>query len=326
MRTGRRRKKPAAEEKPSEGTKKPPAPRPKPLAKPSRPPSRSPLRRGLIPLLILTGAFIMLVIGIIVCGRSCMRPRAETYLPATAEGSWQTTVKVLVPQMVRSEGWRSDCESDPDCTVLSGTCQMRPREDKFTENEADEYDDYAYNIYYEEEEDNIYEASGTDFAVTVLNPPKDWVEDDRHYYAEEWLDKETCQYTNYTVWITDPDDTTEEVEVVLSECEVWENVVVMQRIYEEEDYCQTEVVDELVVKDTFTENGTGANVAWSNVQTPADGKLEREFKGTVVFRAEGVEHTVRTDDEGAYVRYVSVTHYLGLDKDGKVVSVTDRAP
>jgi hypothetical protein len=321
MRTGRRREKQAPEE-----AQKPPAPQPKPPAKPSRPPSRTPLRSGLIPLLLITGAFIALVIGIIVCGRSCMAPKAETYLPATAEGSWQATVKVLVPQMVRGEGWRSECESDPNCTVLSGTCQMRPREDKFTETRVDEYDDYAYNIYYEEEEGKMYEASGTDFATTELNPPKDWVEGDRHYTADEWLDKDTCRYTSYTVWITDPDDATQEVEVVLSECEVWEHVVVKQRIYEDDEYCQTEIMDTLAVKDTLTESGTGANVTWPDAQTPAGGKLEREFEGTVVFHADGVEHTMRTDDESAYVRYVTVPHYLGLNKDGKVVSVTDRKP
>jgi hypothetical protein len=202
---------------------------------------------------------------------------------------------------------------------------MRPREDKFTENEIDEYDDYAYNIYYEEEEGKIYEASGTEFTITQLNPPRDWVEEDRHYTAEEWLDEETCQYTNYTVWITDPADATEEVEVVLSECEVWENVVVKQRIYEDDEYCQTEVVDSLTVKDTFTESGAGADVSWPRAQTPADGRLEREFKGRVIFRADGVEHTVNTDDEGTYVRYVTVPHYLGLDKNGKVIRVTDKA-
>jgi hypothetical protein len=110
MRTGRRRKKQAFEEEKAPETKKPPVSRPKPATKPPR----SPLRPGLIPLLILIGAFIALVIGIIVCGGSCFRPRASTYLPATAEGSWQATVNVLVPQTVRGEGWRSDCESDPD--------------------------------------------------------------------------------------------------------------------------------------------------------------------------------------------------------------------
>jgi hypothetical protein len=323
MRTGRRRKKPAlAEEKKAPTAKKPSAPRPKPSTKPSR----SPRRPGLVPLLLITGAFIALVIGIIVCGRSCMRPSASTYLAATAEGSWQTTVNVLALQVVRSEGWRSDCESNADCTVLAGTCQMRPREDAFTENQVDEYDDYAYNIYYEEEEGKLYEASGTNFAVTELNPPGDWVEGDRHYTAEEWLDEETCQYTNYTVWITDPDDAAEEIEVVLSECEVWEHVVVKQRVYEDEEYCQTEVVDTLVVKDTLTESGVGADVIWPKAQPSADGKLERAFDGTVVFRADGVEHTVHTDDESAYVRYVTVPYYLGLDKNGKVVSVTDRKP
>jgi hypothetical protein len=319
MKTGRRREKQAPEEQQ-------PTPTPKPSSGPARTPSRFSLRQGLVPILAIAAVLCVLVIGIIVCGRSCFAPKVESYLLATAEGSWQTTVNVLVPQMVRSEGWRSDCESDPDCNVLSGTCQMRPREDKFTETQVDEYDDYAYNIYYEEDEGKIYEASGTDFVVAELNPPKDWVEEERHYTAEEWLDKETCQYTNYTVWITDPDDAVQEIEVVLSECEVWEHVVVKERIYEDEEYCQTEVVDSLAVKDTLTESGSGADVAWPNAQPPAGGELEREFDGTVIFRADGVEHTVHTDDEGTYVRYVTVPHYLGLDKNGKVVSVTDRAP
>jgi hypothetical protein len=319
MRTGRRRNGQAPGE-----AKSPPAPQPKPLTKPARRPSRSPIRPGLILLLVIAGAFIALLIGVVVCGRACMGPKASTYLPATAEGSWETTVKVLVPQMVRGEGWRSDCESEPDCRLLSGTCQMQPREDKFTESKIDEYDDYAYSIYYEEEEAKIYEASGTDFVVTDLNPPKDWVEGDLHYRAKEWLDQETCQYTNYTVWIADPNDPTKEVEVVLSECEVWENVVVEQRIYENEEYCQTETVDSWVVESTFTEDGTGAEVDWPSMQAFADGKEEREFEGTILFRADGIEHTVRTDDESAYVRYVTIPHYLGLDKNGKVVRVTDK--
>lgn len=315
MRTGRRRNGQAPGE-----AKSPPAPQPKP----ARRPSRSPIRPGLILLLVIAGAFIALLIGVVVCGRACIGPKASTYLPATAEGSWQTTVKVLVPQMVRGEGWRSDCESEPDCMVLSGTCQMQPREDKFTESKIDEYDDYAYSIYYEEEEAKIYEASGTDFVVTDLNPPKDWVEGDLHYHAKEWLDQETCQYTNYTVWIADPNDATKEVEVVLSECEVWENVVVEQRVYENEEYCQTETVDSWAVESTVTENGTGAEVDWPSTQASADGKEEREFEGTILFRADGIEHTVRTDDESAYVRYVTIPHYLGLDKNGKVVRVTDK--
>jgi hypothetical protein len=126
------------------------------------------------------------------------------------------------------------------------------------------------------------------------------------------------------VWITDPKDATKEVEVVLSECEVWENVVVEQRIYENEEYCQIETVDSWAVESTFTESGTGAELDWPSIQSSADGKLEREFEGTVLFRADGIEHTVRTDDESAYVRYLTVPHYLGLDKNGKVVQVTDK--
>jgi hypothetical protein len=128
------------------------------------------------------------------------------------------------------------------------------------------------------------------------------------------------------VWIADPEDATEEIEVVLSECEVWEHVVVKERIYEEEAYCQTETAGTYSVRDTFTEQGTGTSVTWFDATAPVDGRLEREFKGTVVFRADDVAHTVHPDDEETYIRYLTVPHYLGLDKDGGVIQVTDKAP
>jgi hypothetical protein len=345
MKTGRRRKKeprPEAPEptSPAQPTSfAPPTPpaqpasfapptaaRPRPAAKKSVR-ARTPARLGLIALPIIA-VLIVLVLGIILCGRSCFGPRATpaTYLPATAEGSWTATVKVMAPQVEAKEGWRSDCEANANCTVVPGTCELREREDKYTERQVDEYDDYAYNIYYEEAESQVYEAQGDSFAVTQLNPQKDWWDGDRHYFSEEWLDEETCQYTQYTVWITDPENADYEVEVVLSECEVWDHVVVKERVYEQEDLCQTENRGAMVVQDTRTREGAGSSVEWPGVVAPPGGELERSFEGTVVFRADGAKRTVTETDVDKYVRYLTVPYYLGLDKEGNVVALTDKAP
>jgi hypothetical protein len=268
----------------------------------------------------------MLIVGIVIC-TTCLGPKPETYLPAEAAGSWTATIKVWEPNLVTGEGWRSDCEANADCMVVPGTCQTRERRDEAVEHQIDEYDDFAYEIYYEELERKLYETAGQEFVVTQLNADRDWIEGDRHYYASEWLDEETCQYTQYTVWVDDPDDPEYEVEVVLSECEVWDHVIVKERVYGEDDYCQTQTVDSLVVKDTLTQQGTGTNIRWPNAVAPMGGDLERQFEGVVVFRAEGgVEHTLTVDDEGKYVRYLTVQQYLGLDKRGKVIRVTSNAP
>jgi len=210
--------------------------------------------------------------------------------------------------------------------VLPGSCQVQRREDKFTEQVVDEYDDYAYNIYFEETERSLYEATGGEFVVTQLNESEEWVEEDRHYFAEECLDEETCQYTEYAVWITDPENDEYEIEVLLSECEVWDHVVVKERIYAQEDYCQIEIVDSLVVQDTLTRQGVGTDVEWPEASVPTNGRLEQEFEGVVIFRANGTEHRVRVDDPDQFIRYLTVSHYLGVDDEGKVVTLTDRAP
>ena len=326
MKTGRRRKKAEAPETPEPS----PAKRSRPATKAVRPrpkrTKRSKAPPGVIILPILF-AVIALIIGVVICSQ-CLGPRAKPsdYLPSSASGSWVATVKVLAPELAITERFRSDCEADPKCTVLPGTCEMREREDKYTERVVDDYDDYAYNIYYEELEEKLYEATGDKFEVTRLNEDEEWWEEDRHYISEEWLDKETCQYTDYTVWVTDPEDKESEIEVVLSECEVWDHVIVKEKIYEKEEYCQTENDGTMLVQETLARQGTGADVEWAAAAVPSGGELEREFEGTVVFRAEGVEHTVKVTDVDKYVRYLTVPHYLGVDAEGKVVRITDKAP
>jgi hypothetical protein len=276
---------------------------------------------------------IVVGLAILICGglllsRACLGPEdtPATYLPATANGSWTTAVRLMGPQLAVQGRWRSDCEADAGCTVLPGTCEVREREDRYTEQTVDDYDEYAYSIYYEETEEQLYEAAGEDFVVTRLNESRDWWEGDLHYFSEEWLDRETCQYTGYTVWITDPENEDYEIEVVLSECEVWDHVVVKERVYEEEEYCQTENVGALAVQDTLARQGAGAAVEWPQAIAPAGGALEREFEGTVVFRADGTEHTVEVTDVDTYIRYLTVPYYLGVDEEGHVVDLTDQAP
>jgi hypothetical protein len=331
MKTGRRRKKAEKpEEEPVSFSPTPKAPpSPAPVARPgssSRPLSTPSARPKMTPLLLFGGLGILVLCLVVCLVLFTSRAKPATYVPATAEGSWTANVKLLVPQTVSGEGWRSDCEADTACAVVPGTCQVQQRTDKFTEVTVDEYDDYAYNIYYEEAEKKLYEASGNGFAVTELNPSEDWVEGDRHYVAQEWLDEETCQYTEFAVWITDPDDDEYDIEVLLSECEVWDHVVVKERVYEEDEYCQTETVGSLAVQDTLTQRGTGAGVGWPQASVPANGELEREFDGVVIFRADSTQHRVTVHDVDKYVHYLTVPHYLGLDEEGRVIAVTDRAP
>jgi len=300
MKTGRRRKK----EETQDADKQPPeAPAAKPVSfsPPSGTPARTPTRPStvrtparsstarLLPILI---GLVVLLFGGFICSRSCLGPKPEpvTYLPATVEGSWTTTVNVLA-----SEGM-----------------------DESAERVVDDYDEYAYNIYYEETEEKLYEAVDDSFMVTQLNADENWWEGERHYYSEEWLDKETCQYTNYTVWITDPEDTDYEIEVVLSECEVWDHVVVKERV--------SEAADSPVIPGTLTRQGVGSAVEWPQAVVPANADIERRFEGTVIFRADGAKRTVTTTDVDKYIYYVTVPHYLGLDEGGKVVRLTDKAP
>jgi len=325
MKTGRRRQKDPAQIQAQEAAEaaSEPKPQPSPVA---RQPAKSGRRPSIVEYVLIAVVVVIAIVVIVMITRSCSRPQASTYLPAEAEGTWVTTLQVLAPQIVEGEGWRSACETTGNCAVVADTCEMRERRDQFSEREVENYDDYAYSIYYEELTKDLYEASGSDFTVTQLNPDEDRWEGERHYVSEEWLDVDTCEYTDYTVWITDPDDTSQEVEVVLSECEVWDHVVVKERVYEEEEYCQTETVQGMAVVDTITDEGLGSSVNWPTALRPEGGEVQSSFEGEVVFRADGTTYAVTVTDPDAYVRYLTVPYYLGLNDEGRVVRVVDRVP
>jgi hypothetical protein len=325
MKTGRRRQKKEAPATPEHVPQEPS--RPKPVAAPTGAGlARGRARPSIVQIAFIIVVLVIAIIAIVMMSRACSGPQAAEYLPAETTGSWGTTIQVLAPQIVSGEGWRSDCDASGNCTILAGTCEMQERRDTFTEREIENYDDYAYSIYFEELTQELYEAAGDEFAVTYLNLDDDRWEGERHIVSEEWLDKETCEYTNFTVWITDPDDASDEVEVVLSECEVWDHVVVTEKVYEREEYCQTETVQGLTVLETLSEQGSGMAVDWPTAVTPQGGELQSRFEGVVLFEADGVEHTLTVSDPDAYVRYLTVPQYLGVDDEGRVVRVTDRVP
>lgn len=325
MKTGRRRRKDPSqiEAEKTSGTPAGSAPsaRPAPRAQ-----AKARRRPSIVEIALVVAVVIIGVIAIVMLGRSCSRADAAVYLPATASGTWATTLEVLAPEVVRGQGWRTACDADTRCSIVAGSCELREREDRFSEREIENYDDYAYSIYYEELTQELYEAAGDEFIVTQLNPDEDRWEGDRHIVSDEWLDEETCEYTAYTVWVTDPDDTSQEVEVVLSECEVWDHVVVTQKVYDRAEYCQTETVLGMTVVDTVADGGSGSAINWPSALRPEGGEVQSSFRGEIVFRADGTEHRVTVTDPDAYVRYLTVPHYLGLDEEGRVVRVAARLP
>ena len=166
MKTGRRRKKQPSEQMPPEASQ--------PDTEVHHPPATAPLSVGrkepgspvnrLLPIILI--AFFALVVAALICA-TCTGPRIEPaqYLPANAEGTWTASIRGLIPQIATAERFRSDCDADPACKILPGTCALQERTDDFSEERIDEYDDFAYEIYYEETENKLYEAQGSDFAV-----------------------------------------------------------------------------------------------------------------------------------------------------------------
>jgi hypothetical protein len=195
--------------------------------------------------------------------------------------------------------------------------------DTYSDTVVDEYDEYAYNIYYEETHEQVYEAAGTEFAVTQLKAD-DWWQENLHYVLEEELDQQSCQYTNYTLWVDDPQDSTQEIEVYLAECEVWDHVTVYERVYDQNAWCQCDITT-LVQVGQQTDSGSGANIVWVDPTVPAGGHTERAFQGRVTFLGDDYTFTTTTEDVGQYQDYLTGLTYLGI-RDGKAVTVSKNPP
>jgi hypothetical protein len=322
MKTGRVRKKAAPP--PQEPEAPPPTQPSSPAPTPPRPasgPAQQP-RRGIPTLPILLGIFGCLVLAAvlaIVLGGGGAKEWVEV---TRADGEWTTTVILFGPQVTTEERWEVDCLNDPNAAVRASTCLMKDS-DRYNDKVVDEYDEYAYKIYHEETHDQVYEASGTEFVVTQLKSD-DWWEDSLHYVLQEELDKESCQYSDYTVWVDDPQDATQEIEVYLSECEVWDHVTVYERVYEQKAWCQCDVTTLMQVGQE-SGSGSGVEIRWPNPSVPAGGRTERSFSGQVTFLGSDYTYTTTTQDLAEYQDYLTGQYYLGI-KDGRAVSISKNPP
>lgn len=265
---------------------------------------------------IFGAVFVVVLIFVIFMAR---RGRANDWVEASrAIGSWTTTATVFGPQVTIEERWEVDCTSDSGATVRVRSCVEKDT-DTYRNTVVDDYEEYAYNIYYEETWDKAYETRGTVFVVTTLGSD-DWWEGNLHYTREEELDKSACEYTSYTVWVDDPQNSSQAIEVYLAECEVWDHIVVEERVYDQRSWCQCEITTPVEIRQQ-SEQGTGMNIAWPNPSVPAGGHVKRAFKGQVIFRGDDYFYTATTEDLGEYLEYLTRQYYIGL-RDGKPVTVS----
>jgi hypothetical protein len=317
MKTGRIRKKetpPPAPEPASPTSSRPP----RIAARPARAQARKPFRLGwliAVPFVIFVVAMVLLIIF---GGK-----KADDWVKVTrAEGTYTTTMTVFGPQVTVAERWEAECLDDPTCTIQAGTCVRRDT-DRSREELADEYEEYAYNIYYEETYEQPYEARGAEFVTTSLGSD-DWWQDEFHYVLQEVLDQESCQLTNYTVWVEDPANSAQEIEVYLSDCEVWDHVRVYERVYEQASWCKVDVTTMVQVAQQ-SESGAGYPIQWPQVAVPDGGRTEQAFEGRVTFLGDDYTYTASTTDADKYTGYLTDEYYLGLD-DGEPFTVRQNPP
>jgi hypothetical protein len=188
---------------------------------------------------------------------------------------------------------------------------------------VDEYEEYAYDIYYEETWSQVYEAQGTEFVTTQLGTDE-WWDGNRHTTRKEQIDGDSCKLSNYTVWVDDPSDPTQEVEVYLSQCQVWDQVTVVERVYEQAPWCQCEVTA-LAPLGQMSDQGAGTAVRWLESSAPSGGRTEESFSGQVTFVADDYGFTVTTEDPQEYEQLLTGQYYIGL-KNGKPVEISATKP
>jgi len=319
MKTGRVRKKETVPE-PKETTSPEPSTRP-----PASKPAYRPRPQGIQPqqpkqsfwiLGVIAAIFVCLLIFVIFV---IIKGGTDEWVKANrANGSWTTTVTVLGPQIQIQETWETECVSNPNGAVRVGTCVLQDAQ-TYQDRVVDDYEEYAYNIYHEETWDKTYQAQGTEFVATALGMD-DWWEENLHYTRVEELDKDSCVYTRYTLWIDDPNNTTQETEVFLAECEVWDHIVVKERIYDQKSWCQCDMTT-LVQIGSQSEQGTGLDVVWPSPDVPAGGHTEQAFKGQVTFVGDDHTFTTTTDNLNKYEDYMTSQYYIGLN-DGRPIEIS----
>lgn len=287
-------------------------------------PEPAPGPTGKLPTVLwIVGGILIIFVCFLMIMTVFGRKGADEWVEVTrVSGRWTTTVTLFGPQATIEEHWESDCTGTANAVVRPGTCIKKDTQ-RYQDKMVKEYDEYAYNIYYEETYDQVYEASGTEFVATQLKTD-DWWQEKLHYVLVEKLDKDSCQYTNYTVWVDDPQNKMQQIEVYLSDCEVWDHVTVYERVYEQALWCQCDVT-KLVQMGQLSEQGSGLEVRWPAANVPAGGRADQSFQGQVTFLGNDKTYTTTTQDPAQYRAYLSGQYYLGL-RDGKPVAISSQPP
>jgi hypothetical protein len=247
---------------------------------------------------------------------------AKEWVPATkATGDWTAGLQVFGPQTQVEETWQNDCQSAAG-TVRQATCVLRPT-GEFNAQPSDTYEEYAFNLYWEETAQQVYEAQGIDFVTTTLGGDER-VEGGRRLVSQERLKQDTCRQTEYTVWANDPQNSSQEIEVYLYDCEVWNRVAEYDQV--QAPWCGCEMVA-LVPLPAETGHGTGLQVIWPAAIVPPGGRGDQTFEGAVTFTAGDGQYSlaVHTQDPDQYRAWLTGEYYLGI-KDGRAVQVTDNPP
>jgi len=248
--------------------------------------------------------------------RSC--GRTDEWVQATkVDGRWTSGVQLFVPQLQTNETWQASCTGSQGI-VQQATCVLRPT-GKFESQPSRTYDEYAVNTYYDETYQKTYDAQGTEFVVTQLGGD-DRVVNNQRLVSKEYLKDDTCQQTEYTIWIDDPKDSTLEIEVYLYDCEVWQTVTVYDS--EQAPWCQCQLTV-LAPQPMETLMGTGITVNWPVAPIPEGGKADQSFEASVTFVAGDGQYTLTqtTSDPAQYRDWLTTPYYLGI-RDGKAIRLS----
>jgi len=299
--------------RPAYGQAPAPAPRPEAVTAPQR--SGLPISLGCL-FGIVVAIIVLILLWVLLSGR---RSNQE-WIPATAaSGQWDTGVTIFGPQVTTTEGWEADCTRNSAAIVRSGSCMLKDT-DVYQDQVVDDYGEYAYNIYYEETWSRVYEAEGIQFVATTLGTDE-WWDGNRRYSSVEEIDQESCNYTNYTIWVDDPTNPAQETEVYLSECEVWDHVIAYERVYEQSPWCLCDVTN-LVQLGRQSQQGSGLLILWPDPNLPSGGQTEQSFQGQVTFTGGDYTFTTTSTDPDEYRRYLSGQYYIAV-RNGRPVAVSE---
>jgi hypothetical protein len=320
MKTGRVRSKEEMPEEPEpvpEGDIQPPVAASAPQAAP--PPGEQAPAAKRTPVIVIAlaaaGACIALLV-LLLALRGCRG--AEEWTPASkVTGDWTTGVQLFAPQDQTRETWQTACTSAQGI-VQQATCVLRPT-GQFEDQPSRTYDEYVANTYYDETWSKTYDAQGTDFVVTQLGGAES-VENDQRLVSKEYLKDDTCQQTGFTVWVDDPQNSTQQAEVYLFDCEIWQTVTVYDS--EKAAWCQC-LVTVLVPEPVQTSQGSGLQVQWPTLLVPEGGKAEQSFEASVTFVGGDGQYTLTrtTTDPAQYRDWLTTPYYLGI-RDGRVVALS----